>query len=356
METDRESMSRGGRRTHTKFSFGVVRLVLSVGVLACVYQSVQPPPPKMFTPVTSPRIKLRDGRHLAYKELGAPREEAKFKMIYIHGFDSCMHDSFFFHNLSPALLEELKICIVSFDRPGYGESDPDPNRTPRSIAFDIEELADGLGLGPKFSVIGFSMGGQIIWSCLHYIPHRLGGAAMVAPVVNYWWRNLPAKLSKEALSLMLPRDQWMLRVAHYAPWLTFWWNTQRWFSIASYISCDPNILSFQDKEIFSRLGYNDLNQAYARKQGEYESLHRDLMIGYGHWEFDPLDVQNPFKNSNGSFHLWHGDEDMFVPVSLQRFIISKLAWVRYHELTGSGHFFPSLMVDEIVKTLFVGED
>ncbi|CAN6983460.1 hypothetical protein Bca4012_005652 [Brassica carinata] len=356
METDRESMSRGGRRTHTKFSFGVVRLVLSVGVLACVYQSVQPPPPKMFTAVTSPRIKLRDGRHLAYKELGAPREEAKFKMIYIHGFDSCMHDSFFFHNLLPALLEELKICIVSFDRPGYGESDPDPNRTPRSIAFDIEELADGLGLGPKFSVIGFSMGGQIIWSCLHYIPHRLGGAAMVAPVVNYWWRNLPAKLSKEALSLMLPRDQWMLRVAHYAPWLTSWWNTQRWFSIASYISCDPNILSFEDKEIFSRLGYNDLNQAYARKQGEYESLHRDLMIGYGHWEFDPLDVQNPFMNSNGSVHLWHGDEDMFVAVSLQRFIISKLPWVRYHELTGSGHFFPSLMVDEIVKTLFVGED
>ena len=74
------------------------------------------------------------------------------------------------------------------------------------------------------------------------------------------------------------------------------------------------------------------------------------MIGYGHWEFDPLDVQNPFKNSNGSVHLWHGDEDMFVPVSLQRFIISKLPWVRYHELTGSGHFFPSLMVDESQDT------
>ncbi|KAF3551853.1 hypothetical protein DY000_02005978, partial [Brassica cretica] len=266
-------------------------------------------------PVTSPRIKLRHGRHLAYKELGAPREEAKFKIIYyIHGFDSCMHDSFFFHNLSPALLEELKMCIVSFDRPGYGESDPDPNRTPRSIAFDIEELADGLGLGPKFYVIGFSMGGQITWSCLHYIPHRLAGAPLIAPVVNYWWRNLPANLSKEALSLMLPRDQWMLR----------------------------------GKEIFSKLGYNDLNQAYARKQGEYESLHRDLMIGYGHWEFDPLDVQNPFKNSNGSVHLWRGDEDIFVPVSLQRFIISKLP----NEVTGSGHFFPR---DEIVKHFLLGK-
>lgn len=97
---------------------------------------------------------------------------------------------------------------------------------------------------------------------------------MVAPVVNYWWRNLPAKLSKEALSLMLPRDQWMLRVAHYAPWLTSWWNTQRWFSIASYISCDPNILSFQDKEIFSRLGYNDLNQVSRTFSYSYPKVYK----------------------------------------------------------------------------------
>lgn len=55
-------------------------LVAGVGVLAWVYQSVQPPQPKMVTAVTSPKIKLRDGRHLAYKELGVHREEAKFKM------------------------------------------------------------------------------------------------------------------------------------------------------------------------------------------------------------------------------------------------------------------------------------
>ena len=69
-------------------------------------------------------------------------------------------------------MEELRIYTVSFDRPGYGESDPDPNRSPRSIALDIEELADGLGLGPNFYVVGLSMGGEITWTCLKYIPHR----------------------------------------------------------------------------------------------------------------------------------------------------------------------------------------
>ncbi|OMO68305.1 hypothetical protein COLO4_29762 [Corchorus olitorius] len=46
--------------------------------------------------------------------------------------------------------EELGVYIVSFDRPGYGESDPNSKRTVKSMALDIEELAYQLGLGFKF--------------------------------------------------------------------------------------------------------------------------------------------------------------------------------------------------------------
>ena len=69
-------------------------------------------------------------------------------------------------------MEELGFHLVSFDRPGYGESDPHPKRTPESIALDIEELADHLEFGSRFYVMGFSMGGQVVWGCLKYIPHR----------------------------------------------------------------------------------------------------------------------------------------------------------------------------------------
>jgi pimeloyl-ACP methyl ester carboxylesterase len=70
------------------------------------------------------------------------------------------------------LLQELGIYLLSFDRPGYAESDAHPARTEKSIVLDIEELADNLQLGPKFHLIGYSMGGEIMWSCLKYIPHR----------------------------------------------------------------------------------------------------------------------------------------------------------------------------------------
>nr|GEV78969.1 putative alpha/beta hydrolase fold protein [Tanacetum cinerariifolium] len=148
-----------------------------------------PPAPKKVgppdgLPITTPRIKLRDGRHLSYKEYGVPKESAKYKIIFVHGYDSVKHYNVIASTTSPALIEELGIYIVSFDRPGYGESDPDPKRTLKSFALDTEELADQLGLGSKFYVVGFSMGGQAVWSFLKYIPHRLAGATLIAPFVK----------------------------------------------------------------------------------------------------------------------------------------------------------------------------
>uniref|UniRef100_A0A1S3YA51 AB hydrolase-1 domain-containing protein n=1 Tax=Nicotiana tabacum TaxID=4097 RepID=A0A1S3YA51_TOBAC len=184
--------------------------------LAWAFPTLQPPPPKVCgSPggplVTGPRIKLRDGRHLAYEEHGVPKETAKYKVIYAHSFGSCRYDA----AVAPLeTLEELGAYVVSFDRPGYGESDPDPERTIQTTALDMEELADQLGLGPKFYVMGFSMGGQSVWGCLKYIPNRLAGVALVAPVVNYWWPGFPANLSTEGYNLQLPQDQWALRVAH----------------------------------------------------------------------------------------------------------------------------------------------
>ncbi|KAF8042895.1 hypothetical protein BT93_A1275 [Corymbia citriodora subsp. variegata] len=334
---------------------------LFVGILALAYQAIQPAGPRIpgtpdGPPVTAPRIKLRDGRHLAYKEHGKPKDVAKYKIVFVHGFDSCRHDAVVAETLSQEIVNDLGIYIVSFDRPGYGESDPDPKRTPKSIALDIEELADKLGLGSRFYVIGLSMGGQVVWGCLKYIPQRLAGAVLLAPVVNYWWPGFPANLSNEAYYRQFQQDQWTLRVAHYTPWLTYWWNTQKWFPASSVVARHPGIFSPPDKALLSKIRPRG-HAAQARQQGEYETLHRDMMVGFGTWEFDPMDLENPFPNGKGSVHLWQGDDDLLVPVTLQRFIAHRLPWIKYHELPQSGHVFPyaDSMCDAIVKTLLVGE-
>lgn len=82
---------------------------------------------------------------------------------------------------------------------------------------------------------------------------RLAGVALIAPVVNYWWPGFPANLSTEGYYLQPPQDQWALRVAHYAPWLTYWWNTQKWFPASSVATRAPHTMSRQDMELIPKM-------------------------------------------------------------------------------------------------------
>ncbi|KAJ8899642.1 hypothetical protein K2173_018616 [Erythroxylum novogranatense] len=336
--------------------FNKILLIFFVGILAWAYQAIQPPAPRICgspdgPPVTSPRIKLADGRNLAYKESGVSKDMANYKIIYVHGFDNCRHDAVIATQLSSGIVEELGVYIVSFDRPGYGESDPNPKRTLKSMALDIEELADQLGLGTKFYVVGFSMGGEWTWTCLKYIPHRLAGVTLLAPVVNYWWPGFPVNITKESYQRQLQPDQWGLRVVHYAPWLSYWWNSQKWFPGCTVMRHVIDNYSPKDLEIIAKLPGS--NMEHARQQGEYESLHRDLVMGFGTWDFGPLDLENPFPNKEGSVHLWQGDEDRLVPVQMQRYIAQQQPWIQYHELAGAGHLFPFQdgIVDAILRAM-----
>ncbi|CAI9091343.1 OLC1v1026351C1 [Oldenlandia corymbosa var. corymbosa] len=315
-----------------------VTAVLFIGFLAWLFQAIRPPPPRICgspggPPVTGPRIKLRDGRYLAYLEYGVPKDSAKYKVVLVHGFSGSKYDA----SIATAeAVQELGVYFVSFDRPGYGESDPDPKRSVRSLALDIEDLADQLELGSKFYVVGTSMGGQAVWGCLKYISHRLAGVALIVPVVNYRWPGFPPKLSAEAYYQQYPEDQWSLRVAYYAPWLTYWWNTQKLFPSSSVASGRPT-LSRQDLELVSKLRDRPTPMGYPTQQGLYESFHKDMNVGFGKWEFSPMDLEDPFPNGEGSIHLWQGDEDGLVPVTLQRYIAEKLPWIHYHEIPGAGH-------------------
>lgn len=83
--------------------------VLLMGFVAWGYQAIQPPASKICgspngSTITAPRIKLRDGRNLSYKEHGVPKDVAKHKIIFVHGFDACRHDAYVAKTLSPVIV------------------------------------------------------------------------------------------------------------------------------------------------------------------------------------------------------------------------------------------------------------
>ena len=69
---------------------------------------------------------------------------------------------------------------VSYDRAGYGGSDPDPrDRTLERMADDLAELLDALGESAPVVLVGHSWGGPIIRVFAHRHPHRVAGIVFV---------------------------------------------------------------------------------------------------------------------------------------------------------------------------------
>ncbi|KAG9136377.1 hypothetical protein Leryth_020187 [Lithospermum erythrorhizon] len=327
-----------------------VSLALIILVLLWLYQCFIPPPPNICgsnggPPITGPRIALRDGRHLSYEEFGVPKDEAKYQIIFIHGHTNNKKDNFL---ATSALVEEFKVYMVSFDRPGYGESDPDPRRTIQSSSLDIEELADQLGLRSKFYVVAYSMGGMLGWGCLKYIPHRLSGITLINPAISFWWPGLPTDLVEQEFYKQDPYTQWNFWIAHNVPWLLYWWETQ---NTEALFPPPPNMTTYLDN--FQASDSNQTLEEYSTQQGLYESYMRDILVGFGEWEFVPMDLKDPFVNGIGSVHLWQGGHDTTVPVPLQHFLVNNMSWLHYHEVENGGHKFPyeEGMNDQILKTI-----
>uniref|UniRef100_A0A0D9V812 AB hydrolase-1 domain-containing protein n=1 Tax=Leersia perrieri TaxID=77586 RepID=A0A0D9V812_9ORYZ len=340
-------------------------LVTAVALLGWAYKAVRPPPPVILggpggPPITSPRVELKDGRHLAYREAGVAREIAKYKIIFFHGFGNTKESEF---PVSKELVEELGIYLLYFDRAGYGDSDANPNRGLKSDAMDVEELADRLQLGEKFFVVGTSMGGYVVWSCLHYIPHRIAGAALVVPAVNYWW-PMPANVSESAYSKLDVGDQRTFWIAHHMPWLFYAWFKQKWFRISPIVQGKREAFTEKDWEILTDQMLREkereteqVDRDKATQQGVYHSLCRDAMILFCSWEFDPTVIKNPFPNGEGVISIWQGHEDKIVRVEVQRYMAKKLPWVRYHEHPDGGHLFVFVdgFGDMVIRELLLSE-
>jgi pimeloyl-ACP methyl ester carboxylesterase len=114
-------------------------------------------------------ITTPDGRALAYVERGDPDAPA---IVHHHGTPGSRLTG----HPDPATYDGIR--VVTYDRPGYGGSDPQPGRTVVSAAADVEVLAGALGL-ERFTVLGVSGGGPHALACSALMPDRVTRVAVL---------------------------------------------------------------------------------------------------------------------------------------------------------------------------------
>lgn len=87
-------------------------------------------------------LALPDGRSLAYACLGAPLASARLACVYYHGVPACLVEA----EPLAAAGAPLGVALVAFDRCGMGGSSPNPAMSLASVAEDVAQLMDRLGL------------------------------------------------------------------------------------------------------------------------------------------------------------------------------------------------------------------
>ena len=96
-------------------------------------------------------IGVSDGRQVSVDSYGDPNG---FPVFLLHGTPGSRSGPV----PRPPLLYRLGIRLISYDRPGYGDSDRQQGRSVADAAADVLDIADHLEL-ESFSVVGRSGGG-----------------------------------------------------------------------------------------------------------------------------------------------------------------------------------------------------
>jgi pimeloyl-ACP methyl ester carboxylesterase len=117
------------------------------------------------------RLTLRDGRTLAWHEWGVPDGIVVLRLQGTPG-------SRFSRHAKPEVWERLGVRVIVADRPGYGASTRMPGRGLASVADDLVELLDHLGLD-RVPVIGVSGGGPHVLALGARHPERISAATVV---------------------------------------------------------------------------------------------------------------------------------------------------------------------------------
>ncbi|GIF13866.1 alpha/beta fold hydrolase [Actinoplanes teichomyceticus] len=265
----------------------------------------------------------RDGRRIAFEVLGPAHG---FPVVLLHGTPGS--------RLGPRprgiVLHRLGIRLITYDRPGYGDSDRVRGRDVAHAAQDVRAIADALRLD-RFSVVGRSGGGPHALACaadaaLRDRIIRVAVLVSLAPAGAPGWFDGMNDDNHEQMSKAVTDPAELESEIRRR---------------ATEISTDPDFLlgllteqmTVADQRVVSdaalrrqlRLSYRD-----AIKNGPYGWID-DLFALRRDWQVDLRAITAPVR-------LWHGGEDTFAPAVHSRYLAHQIGTAELDVRPGAAHF------------------
>jgi pimeloyl-ACP methyl ester carboxylesterase len=279
-------------------------------------------------------IVLSDGRKLGYSEYGAQRG------LPVLGFHGTPGSRFMFRLVhEPA--RRLGIRIIAPERPGFGLSTFQPNRTLKDWASDMAELANHLGL-KQFSVAGISGGGPYAAACAALLPSRVTTTALINPVGPLCPPEAPERIgtTRYLLLRLLPR----ISIAMQG---IFWFDRQLFLKAPdSVYNLIRRRACAADKRILHRpeIRRNFLDSVTEGLRPGVRGIMQEMRIFCKPWNL-------PFDAIKAPVLLWQGTLDQNVPVPASLHLASLIPGCEFRPVEGAGHYWIFEQIEEVLSAI-----
>ncbi len=268
------------------------------------------------------RLTLPDGRRIAFAEAGDP-EGAPF--LHCHGHPGSRLEVSIAHQAA----RRAGIRLIGIDRPGMGRSDFEPRRHLAAWPGDAARVADALEL-EQFGVLGPSGGGPYALASLHALPDRVRSCGVLAglgPIDPLGTRGMmPANRLQFRLAGLAPglvRPLLYLALGRHRRALDDGGKLER--VVEGFARALPE--SRRRPEV-ARLYVEETLEAF--RQGSRGAAF-DAYLFTRPWGF-PLDALAPDR-----VVLWHGTQDVHVPVAMARFVAAAVPGCDARFFDGEDH-------------------
>jgi pimeloyl-ACP methyl ester carboxylesterase len=248
---------------------------------------------------------------------------------------------------SESALRTVGARVVTYDRPGYGGSDPQPGRRVADAAGDVAAIADALGV-ETIAVYGISGGGPHALACAALLPDRVTRVAAMVGLAPYdadgldWYAGMTQSNVDEmsaavdgpaALAALLEPDLAAMRD-----------DPATLLNQLDAVLPDPDRTVLRDPVTRAML-LDSFTEAITPGVGGWID---DDIAFVGGWGFEVTGIRVPVL-------LWHGTEDVLAPAGHTEWLSRRVPSATYVRATGAGHLAAYQAQDSVLRWLVHGD-